>query len=665
MGGEVKNPEDLWAEALNAYQQESTEHAVILLDELLSLAPAHCDALHLRGVLNNALGDFVSAVADLSKALKLEPFNDQIYANLGYAYIGLGKSDNAITVLQRGAIANPLNPDVCFNLGTAFEMSGNLPAAASSFRKATELAPGDFSSWVSYGRLLYQLGDPLAAAAAYGRAVPFEQNTNQAQRLAAYAMLDGGNSVAAEPLLRRLLPPDISNCGDLGLLSQWTFCALENANWQEIEAGFSRCRSLIKSGARCLEPSSFQFFPEITAKEQLSVARYCASQICEKILAPENNIRHKKNKIIKIGYLSGDFQEHATAYLIAGVLENHSRDLFEIHAFSYGQDDGGTMRQRIRRSVDQFHEVNALAIPQLAAEINKKNIDILIDLKGWTGDTRTPVLSLRPAPVQVNWLGYPGSLGDRRLADYLIGDRIVTPPETQGDYDETLALLPYTYQPNDNTRVIGITPSRASQGLPERGFVFCSFNRVAKINPEVFEAWCAIVKAVPASVLWLLEPAELPKHNLLVAAARFGLSTSRIVFAKKCSQSDHLARLKLADLALDCWPYGSHTTASDALWAGVPIIGFAGNTFQSRVSASVLSAAGLRELIAFNVPQFENMAIELALDFDRNKLLKEKVERQRKASHLFDTAAFTRSLEVLLSEMNRGGANSSRLIEIN
>lgn len=352
---------------------------------------------------------------------------------------------------------------------------------------------------------------------------------------------------------------------------------------------------------------------------------------------------------IKLGYLSNDFHDHATALLLIETLEAHDRDRFTLNAYSYGADDGKAMRRRLVGAFDAFTDIAALTDTDAARAIHRDEVDILIDLKGFTANARTGILMLRPAPVQVNYLGYPGTLGTG-ICDYIVTDAFVTPPESAADYSESFAYLPHSYQPRGCATQVGPQPTRAAMGLPAEGFVFCCFNQAYKFTPDMFAIWCRLLDAVPGSVLWLLG-APTAEGNLRNEAWRLGVDGKRLVFAPDMSQSDHLARLQLADLVLDTAPYNAHTTASDALWAGVPIVTCSGATFPSRVAGSLLRAVGLPELIAADFDDYFDLAFRLATDPADLAGIKAKLARNRPSAALFDVAGYTRDLEGLFQSM--------------
>ena len=354
---------------------------------------------------------------------------------------------------------------------------------------------------------------------------------------------------------------------------------------------------------------------------------------------------------IRVAYLSSDFNAHATSYLLAGVLERHDRSRFEIYAISFGKSDGSEMRARLEKACEHFVDVSDMSDREVAALLRTERIDIAIDLKGYTRDARTGIFAFRPAPIQVNYLGYPGTMGADYI-DYLIADEVVVPEKDQSSYSEKIVYLPDTYQCNDSKRAIAeAPPSRAEAGLPETGFVFCSFNNNYKITPELFDIWMRLLKATGGGVLWLLESNQAAARNLSREAEARGVDPKRIVFAPFVSPSAHLARIPLADLFLDSLPCCAHTTASDALWAGVPVLTCIGNTFAGRVAASLLDAIGLPELVTRSHDAYETQALNLARDPALLQETKAKLARNRMTHPLFDTVHFTRHLEGAYARM--------------
>ncbi|MDD2767869.1 MAG: UDP-N-acetylglucosamine-peptide N-acetylglucosaminyltransferase [Methylococcus sp.] len=425
-------------------------------------------------------------------------------------------------------------------------------------------------------------------------------------------------------------------------------------DWNYQDTWIREMRSLLARGVSGkLAPFSLLSFPEMSAAEQ----RHCSELWLRDRIAGAAEQRQAKTfefppsgrKKLRIGYLSSDFHEHATAFLLVEMLELHDRAQFEIFAYSYGPDDGKGMRQRLEHAFDRFTDIEALSNEDAAGLIHGDGVDILVDLKGYTRSSRTMILSFRPAPIQINYLGYPGTLGGN-LADYIVTDPVTTPQESAEHYSEAFAYLPDSYQPHGCRGAVGNKPSRGDAGLEDPGFVFCCFNQAYKITPAVFDIWCRLLDAVPGSVLWLLKN-PLAEANLEREALRRGIDPSRLVFAEEMPQAEHLGRLQLADLMLDTWPYNAHTSASDALWAGVPILTCMGDTFPSRVAGSLLTAVGLPELIATDPADYYNLGFELATQPERLNRVKTKLAANRLTAPLFDTPRYTRNLEALYQAM--------------
>jgi predicted O-linked N-acetylglucosamine transferase (SPINDLY family) len=351
---------------------------------------------------------------------------------------------------------------------------------------------------------------------------------------------------------------------------------------------------------------------------------------------------------LRVGYLSSDFKSHATVYLMIEMLEAHDRSRFEIFALSYGVDDGTPMRARVVAGVEHFVELAGLTASEAVSRIAALELDVLIDLKGYTEGNHGEWLRHRLAPVQINWLGYPGTLG-APWADALIADEIVAPMEHQWMFSERLLHLPGCYQPNCRERECALPSTRAAEGLPEDAVVLCSFNQTYKITPAMFGLWLDVLRAVPETVLWLWASNPWAEDALRAAAALAGVSPTRLVFAEGRPQAEHLARLPLADLALDTFPCNGHTTTSDALWAGVPVVTLRGEVFAARVAASLLTEVGLDEMVAATPEAYREIVAAFCRDAGWRARLREKTEALRASSGLFDGVVFARKFEALLA----------------
>src|ERR1700730_16347718 len=476
-----------------------------------------------------------------------------------------------------------------------------------------------------------------AMGAALGRALAFLSSDKYVDAINAF-----------EHLL--LLRPDHTSAASFRLFSKMTIC--DWSNYQEEVGGLV---SKVGEGSSVGEGLSVAIpFPLVASSGSAAAQLKCAADCVNgdfpnsfRPLAADEAYGHDK---IRVAYVSADFHDHATANLMASVFERHDRDKFEINAVSFGPPSTSEMRRRLVGAFDRFIDVRLKSDQAIAEAIRELEIDIAIDLKGFTKDCRPGIFARRPAPIQVNYLGYPGTTG-ASFIDYIIADRVVIPVADQQFYSENVVYLPDSYQPNDDRRPRPASrTSRADEGLPEQGFVFCSFNNTYKITPMIFDIWMRLLRRVDGGVLWLLQANEFAPNHLRKEAEKRGVPANRVIFAKRTSFEDHLARHHLADLFLDTLPVNAHTTASDALWMGLPVLTCAGTTFAGRVAASLLSAAGLEELITRSLEDYESLALKLARDQSLLDTVRERIESSHHGP-LFDTALFTRHIEAAYTQM--------------
>jgi predicted O-linked N-acetylglucosamine transferase (SPINDLY family) len=355
--------------------------------------------------------------------------------------------------------------------------------------------------------------------------------------------------------------------------------------------------------------------------------------------------KNKPNKKIRIGYYSADYYEHATSYLIAELIELHDKSKFEIFGFSFGPDKDDKMRKRISKAFDQFIDVNLKSDKEVAQLSRDLKIDIAVDLKGFTQFSRFGIFVERCAPIQVNYLGHPGTLGADCI-DYIIADKVLIPQKNQKDYSEKIIYLPHCYQVNDsNKKISDKVFTKKELGLPEDGFVFCCFNQSYKITPYVFDIWMRLMKRIDGSILWLIKDSDIGVNNLKKEAQKRGVEPDRIIFADKMSNDEHLARHRLADLFIDTFPYTAHTTCSDALWSSLPVVTRIGQSFASRVSASLLTAIGLSELITKTEKEYEELTFKIANNKSLLNEIKKKLTKNKPIKSLFNTKLFTKNIE--------------------
>jgi len=614
----------------------------------LSLKPHHSEAHNNLANALAALGRFEEAESSYERALALKPSFAEAYSNLANVQWSLGRFKEAERNVRYALTLKPDFAEAQNILGNLLQTLGNTRGAENHYRRAIALKPSLAEAHNNLGNTLRKLGRLEEAERSYRATLALKPGYPEAHLNLGHVLQDLGNPEEAEQSYRNAstLKPNFFEAQAAWIHQCRHLCA-----WSRLDreaATFFTQTSTIESGR--VPPFAFLAAPEGTGRQQLASARAFADvQYRGLVSSPAlcDARRHSIRTKLRIGYLSADYYDHPTSHLLVEVLENHDRRSVETFGYSHGPDDGSLICRRVRAAFDVLRDIRHVSNEEAAYQIATDQVDILVDLKGYTTGNRTQILALRPAPIQVSWLGYPGTLGHPRLADYLIGDPVVTPLEQASAYSETLALMPHCYQPNDRRRQVGERPTRKEAGLPEKAFVFCCFNKSYKITPAMLDLWCRLLQAVPESVLWLLQTTRAARDNLSREARTRGIAADRIVFAPTTALDKHLGRLQLADLALDTYPVTSHTTASDALWAGVPLVTLLGETFISRVAASVLTAAELPELVTRTPNSYFDLARTLAIQPEQLKQLKDRLIRNRLSCALFDSIRFTKDLERL------------------
>ena len=629
------------------------QDAIRCFRRALALDPRHVYAHSNLGNALRAQGRLDEAAASCERALAVQPHFADALINLGGIRVEQQRMGDAQALYERVLQIDPHRTDAHRNLGLLFRTQGRMKEAIVSYRKALESAPGLAVLHSELAGTLRDFGDFAAAVAAYRKALDIDpqsapEHYNLAETLKVMGQFD--EAIAAYGRALTLKPDFYRALGGLIYLRQHV------CDWKGIESLWERLRAeAVGKRDSGISPFSALYMP-FSAQEQLACAQEWAHQTFDRLAAARAALGFSdpprvSRERIRIGYLSWDFHQHATSYLMAELFELHDRGRFEIFAYSYGPDDGSSIRSRIRDAVEHFADVSGEPFTETARRIRRDGIDVLVDLKGYTLGSRPQILAMRPAPVQAHWLGFPGSMGAAYI-DYIIADSFVIPTGAERHYSEKVVRLPGCYQVNDRKREIGSrTPTRKECGLPATGLVFCSFNQTAKILPDVFAAWMRILKSVPGAVLWLLDSNRWAPDNLRRAAMEQGVAPERLVFAPRSPLDEHLARYRLADLCLDTYPYTSHTTASDALWAGCPLVTCAGETFASRVAGSILRNAGLAELVTDSLAQYERLVMELASGPAKLDEARRKLSANRDACPLFDTPRFARSLETAYETM--------------
>ena len=624
------------AEAIECYQKA------------VALRPEEHLAYSNLGFALHEEGDMAGAIECYKKALAIQPAYIEAYNNLGNVFLVQGKFEEAHTCYHNALAINPDYQDAHNNLGNLLRDQGKLEEALACYEKALSIAPNLYDAYNNMGIAHQKGGNKEAAVESYRKALAIKPNHHSICSNLGFALQSIGEMEEALSHYKTSLElrPDDPNVHST-VLHQMLWLA----DWEDYAARYDRMMERFHTAKKSVNPFTFVLFPTTPEEQRQCAAYYVQDKYpVQRDLAAARTYAPKPPRI-KIGYLSCDFQDHATALLMAELFELHDHDRFEIKAYSYGQDDGQSMRQRIMAACDTFTDLFSASHQDAAQCILDDGVHILVEMKGFTNHTRLEIPALRPAPIQASWLGYPGTVGGDFI-DYILTDSFITPPGFESHFTEKVVRLPDCYQPNDRQRAIAPeTPSRAACGLPETGFVFASFNKTYKINPELFDVWMRILQGTPGSVLWLWESNDSVIRNLRREAEARGVAGSRLFFASYMTIADHLARYRVVDLALDPFPCTSHTTGSDALWAGCPMVTCAGETFASRVAGSLLLNVGLPDLVTHTQEAYETLVLALANDSGRLAAIRQQLQEALASAPLFDSQRYTRGLEAAYEAM--------------
>ncbi len=646
----AKRTNELLAAAHGLQQAGQVVDAERAYRDALKLAPSHHLALHGLGSLLTMQKRYPEAVHSLRAAITAVPGQPHAHVELAQALRGLGLNEEAATHFDSAAQLSPGDRQIDLmarlHRATLFDEQGNNEQALACFEAAVRQHPDSADAWAGLGMVQLHFVGPEAAGQSFQRALQIDPDRPaviekfalvlQEQRLYEDA------AIAFERLMQRW-PDHPLTAGRL------LHCKLLTADWLALDELQAHVESGLAAGALTSEPFGLQGYCASPALLMQGTQAYAATYF------PDQSSQLRAARIgrgpkIRVGYLAGEFRNQATSVLLTEVLELHDRSRFEVFAFDNGWSDGSTLRRRIEaatsvvpiRSLDNLNAANA---------IRERGIDILVNLNGYFGHKRTHVFALRPAPIQVNYLGFPGTIGAPYI-DYIIADPVVIPPSDQRFYAEKVVYLPDCYQPNDSQRRVADVPQgRAAAGLPADAFVFCCMNNVYKIMPAVFDVWMRLLQRVPGSVLLLYSDVPEAQVNLRYEARARGVDPARIVFGAPWGHERHLARLRMCDLFLDTWPYNAHTTGSDALWAGLPVLTCAGPSFPSRVGASLLRAVGLPELVTESFADYEALAYRLATEPALLANLRERLAANLPTAPLYDTPRYTRHLEAAYEQM--------------
>lgn len=628
--------------ALQHYQAGRWKEAVEVCRAILAAVPDQAETRQIWSLAEHAAGQAARAQRLIQQTIALKPELVDAYTNLGVFLQGQTRLGEAVAAQTRAITLNPALPEAYLNRGSALQAQGDRDAAAADYLQAIRLRPDDPQPLNSFGMARREQGRVRESVNAHMRAIALAPGMPEAYRDLAHVLREAGVLPMSRDSYGRAYRLDPRRTETL---SYHLFVKQAMCDWAGYDALVERIGAIIDADAGLVLPLATLSVDTSAAQQLRSAQRFYRSAVCAEPAPMLPLPRPAGDGRLRIAYFSADFHEHATAYLAAELFELHDRKRFHVTAYSYGQDDGSPMRARLVRAFDRFHDVRSVGRDRVAQMVAADGIDILIDLKGYTKQSRLDLLTRRLAPVQVAYLGYPGTIGNG-IMDYIVGDRFVTPLEHQPFYSERLVAMPDAYQINDRCRpVAAATPTRAECGLPEDAFVFCAFNTTYKLTPAVFGAWMRLLAQVPGSVLWLFEANDVVTGNLRREAAARGIDPARLIFAPKKPLAEHLARYRIADLFVDTFPYTGHTTTSDALWAGLPVVTMMGDTFASRVAGSLLHAAGVGELATGSPAEYEALALALVADPGRLAALRRRLAETRMEVPLFDSRRFTRHLE--------------------
>lgn len=656
------------------YQNERVQEATHYLQQAYNAAPRNLNYLNNYALSLRATQKFEEALKLLQQAVLLAPKDLDLQLNIANCLFSMARFDEAAQYYRRLHRLQPKQVDyrealiqALISLGNQAHTAGHYAKAETTFLEALALAPEDGVIYYNLGNAARELAKPKQAKQYYEQALRYAPDDADIYNNLGNVQRECGElNLAIQSYKKALqLNPNLHHAS-VHLIHQ----KQHSCDWENLDQSIQTVKNWVSTTPEAqISPFAFLAMPGVNAEAQLHCTnhwvknRYSTLLEARKQCNFEKEINaQEKNRKLKIGYLSADFRLHPLAFLISELIELHDRTHFEIIAYSFGADDTSAARARLVQAFDQFHDIRGLSEIDAAKKIHADQVDILVDLTGFTQTSRSGIAALKPAHLHVSWLGFPGTMGflpDIRsqeesaepLFEYLLTDPFICPPEAQKHYAETFAYLP-CYQPNDRKRPIGATPTRTDCALPENAFVYCCFNQSFKITEEMFSAWMRILHASPNSVLWLLECNPWAKQNLQTFAEKHGVEKSRLIFAPRVPIENHLARHAHADLFLDTTPYNAHTTCSDALWMNVPVLTLVGDTFSARVAGSLCQALNLTELITYHLQDYENKAIYYFNHPEELAKIKQKIIQEKNSTAvLFDTENFCKALEAVYSNL--------------
>ncbi len=673
---------DLFNQALALHRKGDLVAAKSIYEQLLGGHPENAEVLHLLGVIALQNKDLPRAVGLISKALVINPRMPAAFSNLGNAYRDQKELDKALKCYEcalkidplfddaisnignlfydqknyveamnfynRAIAINPRHADAHYNRGNIYLHFDNNLAAVSDYNKALELNPSIVDAYLNRGQAYKKMGNYAAALTDFTQVIKMQPHCAEAyyHRSVTYFANNDHTLAALEDLKKAAeLKPDLDY-----LLSAIFFDKKAFADWADLETLGNKILAMSHSGHRTCTPFAFISHYDSLRQQLMVTQTWMNSQVKKDGSGLSVLPKLPRGKKIHIGYFSSDFNEHPVTYASAGLFRHHDKSKFKITGFYFGRQRDPVL-QRVAQCFDEFYDIANLSDIEVTELARKLKIDIAVDMNGCTSGSRPAVFLNQVAPIQVNYLGYPGTMGTL-LMDYIIADEIVVPTESRKYYTEKIAYMDCFMPHDDQLKVAAKKFTRPELGLPDEGFVFCGFNNSYKITPQVWDIWMNILKGVPKSVLWLSYRNDPTSSNFLKEAGARGIDPSRIIFAPRLKDvGEHLARLQCADLLLDTYPYNAHTTASAALWAGLPVLTQMGESFASRVAASLLTTCQLPELIVQTADEYQSLAINLGNNPLKLTEFKKRLHDYRDKNPLFNSADYTRKLENLFCQM--------------
>ena len=651
------DPRSIFQLAVGHYRQGQLELAETKCRAALKSQPTNAAGLHLLAMIQFRQGRSDDAVATFDKLLRLQPASPDVLNHRGVALQQGQRFEEALASFDSALRVKPDYEQALNNRSTALKDLGRFAEALEAIDRTLAISPKSVSAICNRGAILRDLDRPEEALACFDQALVLEPMSPVALNARARVLYFLKRLKEASETFQQLLQVDPARPLLRGLIFE---VKLGACDWSDFDETVADITARVEKGEAVEHPLNFAWYTQSAAAEARCTDIFAARTwpLPRKPLPAPPRYKHDR---IRLAYFSPDFREHPISYMFAGLVERHDRQRFEVSAISYGASDGSAMRARLERSFDRFVDVRTVPDLKVAQLIREQQIDVVVDLAGFTANNRGAVLAYRPAPLVVNFQGFGTGAP---FIDYVIADRQTVPAGFERYYREKIVRMPDSWAVTDNSaRIAEVPPSRAELGLPEQGFVFCAFNGANKIMPAMFDVWMRLLRAVDGSVLWLRYDNDQACANLRREAERRGVSGDRLVYARRMEIAGHLARHRHAGLFLDTYPYGAHTTTGHAMWAGLPVLTMRGETFVSRVGASMLNAIGLSELIVELFAEYEALALKLAREPDCLAALRQKLMAGRTTAPLFDTNRYARHIESAYSAMverhRRGQAPAS------